>query len=228
MAAPLSPRRSFLAGVGGALAGVGLGSGVAPAQTRREGPFSPAHHAQDEWLVELPGKHRIVIDAVTPKGAGEAVLYANNMFVTNKSAYAMDDRDLAVVIVMRHFAAPFAFSDAAWAKYGSAMGTLLAFTDPKTKQAPARNLYNATGYGLELPNLGSTIDAVTSRGAIIAICDLATHFTAAQLARHGAGSADAIYKDFTAMALPHSRFASAGVVVVTRAQEYGYSLIYAG
>jgi hypothetical protein len=30
------------------------------------------------------------------------------------------------------------------------------------------------------------------------------------------------------MTLPHSRFVSAGVVAVTRAQEHGYTLIYAG
>ena len=228
MAAPLSDRRSWLRAAGAALAATGLGSRHTAAQTRAAAPFTPATHTQDDWLAAIPGKHRIVIDAVTPKGAGEAVLYASNLFTTNKSAYSMDDGDLAIVIVMRHFATPFAFTDAAWAKYGAAMGPVFDFKDPKTHEAPKTNLYNATGYGLQLPNLGSTIESVTNRGATIAICELATHFAAAQLARAGAGGADAIYKDFTSMTLPHSRFVSAGVIAVTRAQEHGYSLIYAG
>jgi hypothetical protein len=223
-----SGRRSFLSGVGAALAGVGLGSGRAAAQSRTSGSFQPARHNQDEWLAHLPGKHRIVIDAVTPKGAGEAVLYANNMFVTNKAAYSLDDKDLAIVIVMRHFATPFAYNEAFWAKYGKPVGTMLEFKDPKTQQPPSTNLYNNDTYGLTLPNLGNTIDAVTKRGAVIAICDLATHFIASQLAGNG-GNADAIYKELAGSALvPSSKWASAGVVAVTRAQELGYTLIYAG
>jgi len=224
----LSPRRSFLSGLGAALAAVGLGSDRAAAQSRTSASYQPARHSQDDWLGQLPGKHRIVIDAVTPKGAGEAVLYANNMFTTNKSAYGLDDKDLAIVIVMRHFATPFAFNDAFWAKYGKPVGTMLDFKDPKTQQPPTTNLYNNDSYGLSLPNLGATIDAVVKRGAVIAICDLATHFIASQLAA-GGGNADAIYKELASSALvPSSKWASAGVVAVTRAQEVGYSLIYAG
>ena len=228
MAAPLADRRSWLRAAGAALAALGLASRPTAAQTRAVSPFAPATHAPDDWLDRIPGKHRIVIDAVTPKGAGEAVLFASNLLTTNRSAYSMDDGDLAIVIVMRHFATPFAFTDAAWAKYGARMGPLFDFKDPKTNDAPTTNLYNASGYGLQLPNLGSTIESVTNRGATIAICDLATHFAAAELARAGAGSADAIYKDFTSMTLAHSRFVPAGVVAVTRAQEHGYALIYAG
>jgi len=222
-----SGRRSFMTGLGAAVAAGAAGSGVAQAQTSPE-RFAAARHTQDDWLVHVPGKHRILIDAVTPKGAGEAVLYANNLYVTNKSAYQLEDKDLAIVIVMRHFATPFAFNDAAWAKYGKAMSAMLEFKDPKTKEAPSTNLYNVEGYGLALPNLGSTIESVTRRGAIIAICDLATHFAASQLAAAAGSSADTIYKDFTSNTVPSSRFVSAGVVAVTRAQEHGYSLIYAG
>lgn len=226
-----SARRSFISRFGAAFAAVGLGSGRVQAQPARPpsaAAFKPARHAQDEWLAQVPGKHRIVIDAVTPAAAGAAVLYASNLFSTNKSAYSLADTDLGIVIVMRHFATPFAFNDAAWAKYGKPMGAMLDFKDPKTKETPSTNLYNSPAYGLALPNLGSTIESVTSKGAVIAICDLATHFAASQLAQATNGSAEAIYSDFKANALPHSRFVSAGVVAVTRAQELGYSLIYAG
>ena len=223
-----SGRRSFITGLGAAVAAGAAGGGVAEAAQSSPARFTAARHTQDDWLLQVPGRHRILIDAVTPKGAGEAVLYANNLYTTNKSAYQLDDKDLAIVIVMRHFATPFAFNDAAWAKYGKPMSGMLDFRDPKTKEAPSTNLYNVEGYGLTLPNLGTTIESVTRRGAIIAICDLATHFAASQLAAPTGSSEEAIYKDFTSNAVPKSRFVSAGVVAVTRAQEHGYSLIYAG
>ena len=225
----VNARRSFLSGIGAAFAAVGVGAGRAAAQTSpAPSPFKPATHKEDEWLAALPGKHRVVIDAVMPASAGSAVLYAGNLFNTNKSTYALDDKDLAIVIVMRHNAAPFAFNDALWAKYGAALSTALEFTDPKSKAAPSTNLYNAKGYGLALTNLGTTISSVTDRGAVIAICDLATHFASSGIARATNAKADDVYADFKANTLPHARFVSAGVNAVTRAQELGYTLIYAG
>jgi hypothetical protein len=41
-------------------------------------------------------------------------------------------------------------------------------------------------------------------------------------------TADAMVKEFTARALPNSHFVAAGVVGINRAQEHGYTLIYAG
>src|SRR5439155_2064788 len=113
-------------------------------------------------------------------------------------------------------ATPFAFTDAVWAKYGKAMSTMLEFTDPKSKEAPATNLYNATGYGLALSNLGTTIDSVLKKGARFAICDQATHFSASQLARATSAQADAIYTDFKSNAIAGSRFVPAGVLAVNR------------
>ena len=104
---------------------------------------------------QRPGKHRVFIDSATPNGAGEAILYTNNLFNANKAAYAGGaDADLAIVVCMRHFATPFAFTDAMWAKYGKVIGGMVNFTDPKAKAAPAINLYwNSPEYGLSLPNL---------------------------------------------------------------------------
>jgi len=225
-----SKRRSFLSGLGAAVAavGAGVGAGWGRVQAQTPAPFTPARHKDDEWLTEIPGKHRVVIDAVMPASAGAAVLYAGNLFNTNKSAYGLADKDLAIVIVMRHNSTPFAFNDALWARYGKALGPILDFSDPKTKEAPSSNLYNAKGYGLALTNLGTTISSVTDRGAVIAICDLATHFASSGIARATNAKADDVYADFKANTLPHTRFVSAGVNAVTRAQELGYTLIYAG
>ncbi len=217
-----SARRSFLSRIGAA-----LGFSVAASSAEAQTAFRPASHKEDEWLAQIPGKHRVVIDAVMPNSAGAAILYAANLLSTNKSAYGGTDADLAIVVVMRHNATPFAFNDTVWAKYGKALGTMLDVKDPKTKQPPDRNIYSYN-YGLDATNLGNTIKSVTDRGVVIAICDLASHFAASGVAKIAGTTATAVYDDFKANTLPNSRFVSAGVNAVTRAQELGYTLIYAG
>jgi hypothetical protein len=223
----LSPRRSFLTGLGMSAAGIGALSVSAGAQAPvAAGRFQAARHASDDWMDQIPGKHRVVLDSVSADGAGSALLYANNLYDANQKGYSLAEGDLAIIVVLRHFATAFAFTDAIWAKYGKAMGEMLKFTDPNTKQAPAANVYNAPGYGMALTNFGTTIDSLVKRGTRFAICDAATHFIATQLA--GQGNADAVYKELAAATIPNSRFVPAGVVGVTRAQERGYALIYAG
>lgn len=223
----LTPRRSFLTRLGVTAVGVGAAATLTHAQSAAAGRFQPVRHTQDDWMDAVPGKHRVVIDAVSADGAGSALLFANNLYEANRGAYALTDGDVGIIIVLRHFATAFAFTDAIWAKYGKPMGEMLKFNDPKTQQPPATNLYNSSAYGMTLPSFGNTIDALVKRGTRFAICDAATHFVATQLAGTS-GNADAIYKEFAANPIPSSHFVSAGVVGVTRAQERGYALIYAG
>jgi len=217
-------RRSFMSGLGAAAAAFTLGQGTAGAQTRATS-FQPARHAQDAWLDAVAGRHRTFIDASTPRGAGEAMLYANNLYAANKSGYSLPENDIVVVACLRHFATAFAFNDAMWAKYGKPLSTLVEFTDPKTKQAPSTNLLNSAEYGMTLPNLGTTIDSVVRRGTRFAVCDMATHFFAAQVAMMSGGNADAVYKELVANTIPNSHMVAAGVVAVNRAQEYGFTLL---
>jgi hypothetical protein len=216
-------RRSMISGMGAAAAVFTLGSSTAGAQTTAR-RFQAARHSQDAWLDAAAGKHRTFIDASTARGAGEAMLYANNLYEANKSGYSLPENDIAVVVCLRHFATAFAFNDAIWAKYGKVMSTLLTFTDPKTKQAPSTNLLNAD-YGMELPNLGTTIGSVVTRGTRFAVCDMATHFFGGQIAMASGGNADAVYKELVANTIPSSHMVAAGVVAVNRAQEYGYTLL---
>lgn len=219
---PLS-RRSLLAGYGAAAAGLALAARPAGAQARS--PFQAARHAEDAWFDHVPGRHRVFIDASTVRGAGEALLYANNLYEANKAGYGLADADTAIVVCLRHFATAFAFTDAVWAKYGPLMSAMLEFSDPRTKQPPRTNLLTSAEYGMTLPNLGNTIDAVRRRGTRFAVCDMATHFFAGQVAAATTGSADAIYRELTSSLIPDSRLVPAGVVAVNRAQEHGYTLL---
>ena len=132
-----------------------------------------------------------------------------------------------MVVCLRHFATPFAFNDAMWAKYGKVLSTMLMFTDPKTKAAPSTNLLNSADYAMALPNLGNSIPSVVKRGTRFAVCDMATHFFAGELAKATGGNADAVYKELVANTIPNSHMVAAGVVAVNRAQEYGYTLLTA-
>jgi hypothetical protein len=226
MSTTLYPRRSMMSGLGAAVAAFAIGSGTGVAQTPAR-PFQPARHPQDAWLDAVAGTHRTFIDAATVAGAAEAMLYANNLYVANGAGYALSERDVAVVVCLRHFATAFAFNDVVWSKYGTLMSTMLEFTDPKTKRPPSTNLLNSADYGMALPNFGNTIESVVKRGTQFAVCDMATHFFAGEVAKASGQNADAIYKELVANTIPNSRMVAAGVLAVNRAQEYGYTLLTA-
>jgi len=177
---------------------------------------------------ELPGQHRVFIDSATPGGGGEAVLYANNLYQANQNAYSIDASDLAIVVCFRHFSTVFGYHAAMWAKYGEQLSGLVSFTDPKTDQHPTANLLDDDSYGLTLPNFGNTITAQVERGAQFAVCQAATRFFSGFIAEAHGGTAEDVYEELVANAIPNSHFISAGVVATTRAQEYGYSLLSAG
>lgn len=218
-------RRSLLAGVGAALAAVTFGARSVAAQATAA--FQPARHPQDEWLNKLPGRHRNFIDCATVSGAAEGMLYANNLYVSNRNAYKLPESDVAIVVCLRHFATVFAYNDAIWGKYGTVISNLVQFTDPKTKQPPATNLLNSSDYGMSLPNFGNTIASVVKRGTHFAVCDMATHFFADQIASATKGNGEAVYKELAANLIPNSHLVAAGVLATNRAQEYGYTLLTA-
>jgi intracellular sulfur oxidation DsrE/DsrF family protein len=159
----------------------------------------------------------MVLDVTTANGVGEALGFANNLFAANKSGYSLDDGDLAIVICLRHFATVFAFTDPVWAKHGKAMADAVKYTS-RTGEVPAANPHNAA------PR--AAFDGLAKRGVQFMVCDMASHRFARMLA--GSGDGEAVYKEMAANMIPSSRFVAAGVVGTTRAQEFGYSLLFVG
>src|SRR5689334_5994016 len=106
---PMISRRSFLSSLGAAIA---LKPPMAEAQSSTSSPWQAARHTEDDWLDQIPGKHRLVFDTTAPEGLGAALLYSNNFLDTNKNAYGLSYSDVALVIVVRHNSTPFAYNDA--------------------------------------------------------------------------------------------------------------------
>jgi hypothetical protein len=218
-------RRSFLTrlGAGVTVAGGALGSGVSIANAQSaSASFSPARHAQDDWMDKIPGRHRLVIDTTSPAGFGAALAYANN-FLNASAEYGLKPQDNAVIIIARHFSTPYAYNDAIWAKYGKAMPPMVVIDDPKTKQRPTINLFAATGYD-DLPNMGTAIPEVLGKGIHFAVCNLATTFFAGIIAQASGGKQPDVYKELTSNLIGNAHLAAAGIVAVNRAQEHGFTL----
>jgi intracellular sulfur oxidation DsrE/DsrF family protein len=68
---------------------------------------------------------------------------------------------------------------------------------------------------------------MVNRGVHFAVCNLSTLGMAGMIARSTGGSSDDVYQELVDNAVPNSHFVAAGVLAATRAQEYGYSFMYA-
>lgn len=219
------PRRALVAGIGvAAIAGL-VATSTTEAQTgsRRSG-FKPTRHRLDAWFDELPGSHRVFVDTASAMGGATGLGYANNLLLATSSAYAGEAAEMAIVLCFRHMSTPFGYGDSVWAKYGEIFHSLIQFVDPATNAAPKINLLNSTAHG-NLPNRGTTIDALVAKGVHFAICNTASRGIAGLVAQRTGGNADAVYQEFVASVIPNGRFVSAGVMALTRAQEYGYSVL---
>jgi hypothetical protein len=228
------PRRSFLArfGAGATAFGAAFASGASVAEAQSPAApaaaWRPARHTEDDWFEQVPAKHRVFFDTTTPEGFGEAIFFANNTFTANRTGYGLTDGDVALVICARHASTPFAYTEAMWAKYGGALAELAHFSDPKTKQPPTVNVFQTSGYGTSLRNNGVLLDAVTQRGARLAVCGLATRVAASLIAQRVGGKVDEIFRELADHLVPNAHLVPAGIVAVNRAQERGYSFAYVG
>jgi len=219
-------RRLFLTrlGVGVGAASAAAVSAPAPmAQAAADAPWRPARHAQDDWYDSIPGVHRFLFDTSSADAMGWAMQFATNYFTANQTAYGLKDSDLAVIIVARHKATSFAYNDAIWAKYGKQLSEQAEYVDPKTNEAPKINIYGPAG---ETAQAGK-MEALIKKGVQFAVCGTSTRGIATRIAKANNLEVDAVVKEITSNHIGNSRMVPAGILAVNRAQERGYSFIYA-
>jgi len=223
----ISTRRSVITGMGAAAAGIAMGA-AGPAQAQQTATnFKPGRHDEDAWMNEIPGDHRVFIDCSRPLGGAEGMLYAHNILTAHTGGYNGDESDYAMIVCFRRFATPFGWSDSIWEKYGAILNNVLQFPDPATEEPFDVNPMTVTGRR-DIPNMSNTIDSLGERGVKFDVCAGATRVISGLLARATNSSADETYQELVDSLVPNGRFVPAGVMAATRAQEFGYSLLYAG
>ena len=220
-------RRLFLSRLGAGMGVVGAAAAGAPAamaQAPADAAFRPARHAQDDWYDKIPGVHRFVFDAASADGMAWTLQFASNFYTANADSYGLKDSDLAVVIIARHKATPFAYNDAIWAKYSKQLSDQTEFTDPKTKLPPTVNPYTAEDSTLQQ---AGKMNALIKKGAQFAVCGMSTRGISGRIAKANGLETDAVFKEISANLIANARIVPAGILAVNRAQEHGYTFTYA-
>jgi intracellular sulfur oxidation DsrE/DsrF family protein len=214
---PIVPaRRWFLErlGIGSAAVGAFLGTAL-PAHAQSP-PSTPRRHTADDWMDTLPTAHRTVFDATSAEGADDIRRYASNVFLANRAGYGLESRDVGILIILRHYATPYGYNDAMWAKYGSVF-----VSEPKNAgaRAPTANPGNAGG---------ETLDSLSAQGVHFGVCQMATRRYSGMIARSTGGNADAIFEELGKNLVRNAHLTPAGIVAVGRAQERGFTFGYGG
>ena len=222
MSDPTVPRRSFLArlAAGGAAIGAAFGGAAAlPSIATAEAPADEL----DTWFGGMKGTYKAFYDCAAVASAPEGVMFARNFIKFSAEKLGTKDADNSVVVCFRHFATPFGYNDAMWAKYPGFV-SMLNINDPTTKKLATRNFLLHEEVSGEA---GANLPGIRSHGVQFAICGAATEFFAKQLAGKS-GNAKKIEADLGANLIPGARMAAAGVVAVQRAQKAGFAYTYAG
>lgn len=217
---PSHNRRQFLAGAGLVAAGAAV---AANAQEAAHSGFTPARHAEDSWMDEMGGTHRAFVDSSTGSGGIAAMNFASNILLAHAQGYGGSDEDYGMIVCFRHDSSPYGFNDAMWEKYGELFMGRTGVSNENGDPVTINPLSVERTYG----NRSNTIDRMSSRGVRFAVCDLSTRGMAGMLARSTGRTADEVYEELTTNAIPSSHFVPAGVMAATRAQEYGFSFLYA-
>ena len=166
-------------------------------------------------------KHRQVYDAPMPNH-GFAMIWSWAFLETN-NATGTPDKDLGIIVVLRHEAIPYAMEDGLWSKYK--FGEKFEIEDPTTKKPSVRNLVIKPE---DVPLPAMTMDAVQKRGVQIGVCDLAMTFYSGRFAKEMDMKAEDVKKDWVGGVLPGIKLLPSGVWAVNRAQEHGFTYCFAG
>lgn len=206
-------RRLMLSGLGVAALAVPALAGTSAHAESGPGKFKPRHHPLDAWMDALPGDHRIFVDTDSAAGGANALRYAENMLNIQVNDYAGADRDLALIVCLRHASVGLGFSDAVWAKYGASLNAV-GRQPAKDEPVPTKNPHTAA------------IASAAARGVQFAICNAASKKLSGLFAEKAGLKAEEVYADLVANLVPNGHMVPAGVMAATRAQEFGYSFLY--
>ena len=204
-------RRAFLGKLAAGAAGLSMASAIDPMQAWAKTYPNPTSAPDPEhWLDGLKGDHKQLVDAYMPN---EGFPFA---FVFSFYAVQPPPAQVGTVMVLRHFAMPFALNDAMWAKYKIGEGVKL--NDMGTKMPAVRNFMYKPKPGV-LPIDDMAIDKLMAKGTIFGACNVALQFLSAEFAANAKVTKEAAAKEWAANLLPGIPLIPSGTWGVNRAQE---------
>ena len=216
-----TPRRGFLGRLtAGTLALLGVAAG-GTGSLEAEPRFA---RGTDDWLDGLSGTHRQFFDAVSVN-EGFSLRYALAFLNTIAETYQTADKDISVIVGLRHRAIPLAFNDDIWARYK--LGEFLNITDPVTKMPATRNPYAFAKPG-ELPAPGMAVEKLQARGVRFTCCNLALTALSGTTAEHAGLPKDVAKQEWLAGMFKGVMVVPSGVLAVNRAQKKEFTYCFAG
>lgn len=223
-----SSRRRFLGNLATGAAVVGLASVTAPFQKLHAAGFTNNDLGDAEAVFRnLKGKHRIVFDV--PQSNGIFPFVWPRVFLLTNMATGTAEKDINVVVVLRHMGIPYAFQDQLWSKYKLAEFFKVPneTNKPITKNPfwkPAKGTYQLPGFGVV--DIG--INELQQSGVQFVVCNAALTVYSGVYAQQYKLNAEEVKKDWESNLLPGVTIVPAGVWAVGRAQENKCAYCFAG
>lgn len=214
--APTTARRSFLGRlVAGTMAMTVLGASSRAAMAES---LTDAHPG-DDWMKELTGKHRTVLDLSAHKN-GKPLGQGKNYLDGWRDAFQVPERDINLLYGLHGDAIPLVLTDALWSRYR--IGEQYEVTDAGTKSPATRNVFtlaNASAAGLVTPE--QSIESLQKRGVRFMICMNTIGAATKKLSAAGMGTPEEVKAALLGNLLPGVRVLPAMVVAFTQLQERG-------
>ena len=221
---PDTQRRQFigqLAGGAAALAGLSF----APPLFASESPVASKSEGQwdDSWTTKLEGKKlKTVFDA--PQVNFALALHQAAAVIDNyRDVAGISEKDLGLVVVIRHRAIPMAFNDSIWEKYNA--GVDLKLNDPATGEPAKRNPFLNVAKDEKKGMVGEaqSLKTLHDKGVIFLGCNNAAMGWAYMLAKKAGTKVEDVRAELKANVIPGMILLPTGIFAVVRAQNVGCS-----
>jgi intracellular sulfur oxidation DsrE/DsrF family protein len=182
-------------------------------------PDSSTRGPGEEWMSELKGKHRTVLDLAAHKN-GKPLQQAKNYLDAWRDAYRVSDRDVNLVIGIHGEGLPLVLGDEFWSRYR--LGEQYEITDVATKAPAVRNVFAEGNVVADGPvTREQSVEALQRRGVRFLVCMNTIAGAAKKLAAAGFGAPGEIQPALLGGLLPGVITVPAMVVTFTRLQEFG-------
>lgn len=215
-------RRAFLGTLATGAAAMSLAGLAAPLQSLAKEHHQIGNDDPDAWFRKVDGKkHKIVFDTTEPSGMMPFAW--PRVYLLSNQATGTPEKDMGVIVILRHDAIPYAMDSSLWAKYK--FGDVFKINDEETKASavrnafwkPAKNTFVVPGFG----PVAIGINELQDSGVMFAACGAALTVYSAVIAQMNNMKQEDVKKEFMEGILPGIQVVPSGVWAVGRAQEHG-------